>query len=351
MSTHRLNGSRARTRGKDRISPRVRVVGWPALLVMLFSTANWAQDVDSSLQTDAANAPNWPFTNSAAGHGLVSIEYGRAFYHGDYGGPAGINSGQVQYQSASLLASYFVTDHWEIHADIPFVMGKSDGLQVHPQLPCPPPGGTLGNCVPAHVDNGQYHGTWTDWDVGVQYHAVLGDNYDVIPMLDVYVPSHNYAYYGGAAPGQRITRTAVGVGLQHQFDFSNFYYTLQYQYVLKPEFLGFNSNYSELAADLGYFINANVGIRLITDTKIGGGLDDSELNASIGTPEGPDFNQSALWPLHDKVREQNHIDVGVGVDWALDPRDTLSFSALRSVWGQSNARLQNGIGLKFAHGF
>ena len=321
------------------------------LLIMLCSTPAWAKNVDSAQPTDADNPPSAPFTSSAAGHGSVSIEYGRAFYHGDYGGPAGINSGQVQFQSVSLLASYFVTDHWEIHVDIPFVMGKSDGQQVHPQLPCPPPGGTLANCTPTHVDDGRYHGTWTDWDVGVQYHAVIGDNYYVIPMLDVYVPSHNYAYYGGAAPGQRVARTAAGIGLQHQFDFSNFYYTLQYQYVIKPRFIGFNSNYNELAADLGYFINPKLGVRLITDTKIGDGLDDSELNASIRTPEGPDFNQGSLWPLHDKVRKQNHIDVGFGVDWTLDQRDTLSFSALRSVWGQSNARLQNGIGLKFAHGF
>lgn len=300
---------------------------------------------------DATLASGTAAQSSEAGHGSVSIEYGRAFYHGDYGGPADINSGQVQFQSLYLTGSYFVSNHWEIHVAIPFVRGKSDGLQVHPQLPCPPPGGTLANCVPTRVDDGHYHGTWTDWDAGIAYHAVIGDDYYVTPALDIYVPSHNYAYYGGAAPGQRVTRFGIGVGLQHQFSFSNFYYTLQYQYVIKPHFMGINSNYHELAADLGYFINPKLGVRLITDTKIGNGLDDAELNASIGTPYGPDFNQGSLWPMHDKVRRQNHFDLGLGLDWNVDARDTLSLALMRSTWGQDNARLQSGLSAKFAHGF
>ncbi|MEO7323449.1 MAG: hypothetical protein ABIW82_01325 [Dokdonella sp.] len=351
MSTLRPNAASAKAPRNSR--GRMRYLGavWQMLLVVLCPTSAWAQNIDSAEPTEADNPSNALLNTSSAGHGSVSIEYGRAFYHGDYGGPAGIDSGQVQFHSVSLLASYFVTEQWAIHVAIPFVRGKSGGDQVHPQLPCPPPGGTLADCVPTRVDDGRYHGTWADWDVGVQYHAVIGNNYSVIPMLDVYVPSHNYAYYGSAVPGQRVARIALGIGLQHQFDFSNFYYTLQYQYVIKPRIIGFNSNYNELAADLGYFINPKLGVRLITDTKIGGGLGDSELNASLNTPEGPDFNQDPLWPLHDKVREQNHFNVGFGVDWTFDPRDTLSFSVLRSGWGQSNARLQNGIGLKLEHSF
>lgn len=307
-------------------------------------TAVHAQDTGFSNLTLPAQASN-------AGHGSVSIGYSRPFYHGDYGGPAGINSGQVQFQVITLAASYFLTDHWEVRASIPFVRGKSDGLQKHFQLPCPPPGGNLGQCVPTRVDDGNYHGTWADWDFGIGYYTVIGDNYYVMPTFDVYIPSHNYAYYGAAIVGERVTRYGIGVQLQHQFDYSNFYYTVEYQYVIKPTFLGINSNYNELAIDVGYFINPKLGVRLITDAKIGSGLDDAELNASIATPEGPDFNQGDLWPIHDKMRKQNHFNVGFALDYALSARNAVTFAALRSVWGQSNARLQNGIALTLIHGF
>lgn len=307
----------------------------------------------------AANAQDTGFSNitlsaqqaSNAGHGSVSIGYSRPFYHGDYGGPAGINSGQVQFQVITLSASYFISDHWEVRASLPFVRGKSDGLQQHMQLPCPPPEGTLAQCAPVRVDDGQYHGTWADWDFGLGYYTMIGDNYYVTPTFDVYIPSHNYAYYGAAIVGERVAHYGIGVQLQHQFDFSNFYYTVVYQYVVKPVILGFNSNYSELAIDLGYFVNPKLGVRFITDTKVGSGLDDAELNGSIGTPEGPDFNQGTLWPIHDKIRKQDHINVGFAVDYALGAHNELTFAALRSVWGKSNARLQNGISLTLIHGF
>lgn len=316
-----------------------------ACVAMLPFTAVNAQDTGFGNLT-------LPTQTSNAGHGSFSIGYSRPFYHGDYGGPAGINSGQVQFQVATLSASYFLTDHWEVRASIPFVRGKSDGLQQHFQLPCPPPGGNLGQCVPTRVDDGHYHGTWADWDFGLGYFTVIGDNYYVTPTLDVYIPSHNYPYYGAAIVGQRVTHYGIGVQLQHQFDFSNFYYTVVYQYVIKPVIHGFNSNYNELAIDVGYFINPKLGVRLITDTKIGNGLDDTELNASIATPDGPpDFNQGTLWPIHDKIRKQDHAIVGFAVDYALSARNEMTFSALRSIWGRDNARLQNGIALTLTHGF
>lgn len=318
-----------------------------ACAAAIVAAAAHAQDAGS----DGGGGVPPPQSTSSAGHGSVSVAYSRAFYHGDYGGPAGINSGQVQFQSASLEVDYFVTDHWQIRASIPFVRGKSDGLQVHPQLPCPPPGGTLANCVPTHVDDGHYHGSWVDWDLGVSYNFEFGNHYEAAPTLDIYIPSHNYPYYGGAVAGERVTHYGVGIQLQHQFDFSNFYYTLQYQYVVKPVIMGFNSNYNELAADLGYFISPKVDLRLITDTKIGKGLTDEELNASIATPEGPNFSQSPIWPLHDKVRKQDHVNVGLGIDCNLGKNDSLTFVLMRSVWGESNARLQNGETVEYTRHF
>lgn len=289
----------------------------------------------------------WPASESAAGHGSWSVEYAHSLDHGDYQGPAGVDSGQVQFQSIILAGSYFVTDHWEVRASIPYARAKADGLQQHVQLPCPPPGGTDADCSVTHVDNGDYHGTWTDWDLGLNYHTTIADNYFLTPSFDVYVPSHNYAYYGSAVVGQRVTKYGIGILLEHQLAFSDFYYSVDYQYVFKPRILGINSNYSELAVNLGYFVTPKLGLRLITDLKVGGGVSDAQIGAAIG--DG-DFN-NPLWRLHDKIRLQNHAIAGIGADYTINDKYLLSTSVLHSFWGQSNGILKYGLDVKLTRLF
>jgi len=303
----------------------------------------WSQTASDTRSVDTTLKPESEFD---AGHGSFSIEYSHPFDHGDYQGPAGVDSGQVQFQTVTLGSSYFVADNWEVRASIPFSRAKAGGMQQHPKLPlqC---NADMTVCAVTFVDNGNYHSTWADWDIGVTYHTIVGHNYYLKPSFDVYVPSHNYPFYGSAVVGQRETRYGIGIGLEHQFDFSNFYYTAEYQYVIKPRTLGIDSNYNDFAFDLGYFINPRLGLRLITDIKFGHGLTDADIGAAAAQ-DGPD---SPVFRLHDKFRLQNHANVGVGVDYSLNDRYSLAFSTLTSVWGQSNARLAYGIDLKLTRSF
>ncbi|MGH8041915.1 MAG: hypothetical protein ACREPN_07725 [Rudaea sp.] len=311
------------------------------------ATPAWTQDVSPATQAGTDNQPAAVATEFVAGHGSWSIEYAHTFDHGDYQGPAGADSGQVQFQSIILAGDYFVADRWEVRASIPYARAKAEGMQKHPQLPCPPPGGTDADCGVTHVDNGDYHGTWADWDFGLSYHATIADNYFLAPSFDVYVPSHNYAYYGSGVIGQRVTKYGIGILLEHQLAFSEFYYTVDYQYIIKPRILGIDSNYNELAIDLGYFVTPKLGLRLITDFKVGHGVSDDQIGAAI--PDG-DFN-IPLWRLHDKVRLQNHANAGVGVDYVINDRYLLSTSLLHSFWGQSNSILKYGLDLKLTRSF
>lgn len=330
---------------RSRTEITIRVIAAQFALAAALTRSAWSQSDDQpGIGGDIASTGK----EYSAGHGSFSIEYARPFFHGDYQGPAGVDSGQVQFQTITLATNYFVADGWEVRASIPFSRAKSDGMQQHPQLPCPPSGGTFADCVPTLVDNGNYHGTWADWDFGISYHTIVGDNYYLSPALDVYIPSHNYAFYGSAVVGQRVTKYGIGIELERQFDFSNFYYTAAYQYVIKPRILDRNSDYNDFAFDLGYFVTPRLGLRLITDVKIGHGLDDADLNASVAA-DG--FNGSPLWPLHDKVRKQNHANVGAGADYSINDRYSVAFSTLTSVWGQSNARLANGIDFKLTRSF
>jgi hypothetical protein len=275
----------------------------------------------------------------AAGHGTIAIEYARLLDHGDYQGPAGKDTGQVSFQTVNLEASYFPADRWEVRLGIPFSRGKSAFLQQHPDLSC----AASPSCQPTHVDNGDYHGTWADWDVGASYHAVAGESYYLTPSLDIYVPSHNYAYYGAAVAGQRVVKYGLGISLQHQLDFSNFYYSAHYQYVVKPRTLGIDSNYSEFGFDVGYFITPRLGIRALIDFKIGHGYTDDQIFAACCS--------SSVFAEHDRFRLQNHAVGGAAVDYSVNDRYAVSATLLHSFWGQSNAILAYGAYLKLTRSF
>lgn len=330
---------------RSKIAVTLRIIVAQFALAAVLTKSAWSQSDEQFGIGDDITPPGKEFR---AGHGSFSIEYSRPFDHGDYQGPAGVDSGQVQFQTITLEGSYFVADNWEVRASIPFSRAKADGMQQHPKLPsqC---NADFTVCAITFVDNGNYHSTWANWDFGVTYHTIIGDNYHLAPALDVYVPSHNYPFYGSAVVGQRETQYGISIELEHQFDFSNFYYTVAYQYVIKPRTLGIDSNYNDFAFDLGYFINPRLGIRLITDTRIGHGLTDADVGASFKTYGGIDNNP--VWALHDKVRLQNHANVGMGIDYAINDRYSAAFSTLTSVWGQSNARLANGIDLKLTRSF
>ena len=195
-----------------------------------------------------------------------------------------------------------------------------------------------------HVDDGKYHGTWADWDFGVNYHSQIGRGYYLTSSLDVYVPSHNYQYYGSTVVGQRLTKYGVEIELDHQFDFSNFYYGAHYQYVIMPRILGFDLNYNDFGFDLGYFISPRLGVRLITDLKVGHGVPDAVINPTC-------CQATPIWEQHDRLRLQNHGSSGAGVDYAFNDRWRASATLIHSFWGQSNAALLYGVDFKLMRSF
>jgi hypothetical protein len=314
------------------IGALVRSVSLMFLLVAASSACS--QTGIDDLSTDTILTPGADF---GAGHGSLSIDYSHPFFHGDYVGPAAKDSGQVSFQTVDLEAAYFVADRWELRLGLPFSRAKYSGNFAHPQLPCPP------NCAPVFVDNGDYHSSWVDWDAGVSYHAVVGDNYYVTPSADLYVPSNNYQYYGSAVVGQRLTKFGTGVLVQHQLDFSDLYFAGHFQYVFMPKTLGINADYYDFGFDFGYFINPQVGIRAVSDVKIGYGHTDNQINASCCS--GP------LWALHDKFRMQDHANIGGAIDYTFNDSYLLSATLTRSIWGLGNAVLVYDIDLKLTRSF
>jgi hypothetical protein len=302
--------------------------------------------VTSAGATDSeyeAQTPSPSNMESPVGHGWTSIQGQDLYAHGDYNGPAGANSGNVRFYSIQLNAAYFVANHWDIHVGIPYITSQYTGQFGHPQLPCPP------NCAPTEIDNGRYHGYWQDWDAGIRYHADI-NGYEIAPSLDVYIPSNNYPFYGSASIGERTRRVGLGFELSHQIAFSNVFYVGHYQYVLNQHVLGINNNYNTFGLDLGYFLTQHLSVRAISDVKLGNGYDDMQIIPYAPGPGAPTNGANPIWELHDKFRLQEHADIGATCDYVFG-LNMLSFTAARSVWGNSDTRLTYAVAVMLTRSF
>jgi hypothetical protein len=275
-----------------------------------------------------------------AGHGSIGIEFQHAYYHGDFDGPAnsGSNAGNIHFFIYALQASYFVADGWEAFAVLPYVAGNYHGNYPHPILACLQPGGPP--CAPVRTDNGSTHGTLQDWNVGARYHFEY-DGYYVAPVAELVIPSHNYPYYG-VGFGERNTQLGLGLDLTHQFDFSDFYYRAHTEYFFNQHRLGIDNDYYTFGLDLGYFVSPSLGVRALTDVRLGNGLTDAE----IGPPR-PD----PIFIYHDKFRLQEHGLVGAAADYRFAGSYALQVTLEHAVWGRSNGDMKFGLDLKLTRSF
>ncbi len=315
-----------------------------AAIAMLFAAVLPAPARATDNEQEAADEQPAPMF--AEGHGSVSIGLQQIYSHGDYDGPAhpSSSSGNVHFDSMEFDASYFVADHWEIRAGIPYITSKYTGNYAHPQLPCPP------NCEPTKIDDGSYNGFWQDWNAGVTYHQDI-DGYNIAPSFDLYVPSNNYPFYGAAGIGQRTRRIGLGFELSHQLELSNFYYDAHVQYIFNQHVLNINNNYYTTALNVGYFFSPALSVRGIADVKLGNGYDDAQIGQYAPGPTATTDGANPYWELHDKFRLEEHADIGAGLDCAIASNYLLSVTVAHSVWGRANARLTYDLGLRLTRNF
>jgi hypothetical protein len=265
---------------------------------------------------------------TAKGHGSISIGYQNTYINGMFlpvpGGEAPI--GSVRVQSLSFDLDYFFADRWSAHLGIPFIESRYSGDSPHCITTAPPQ--CRGAAVPAQphpesqfLDDGSYHGTWQDWNIGLAYHWNAGD-YLITPSITAYVPSHHYTFFAQAAPGQDLRKLEVAIDLAHQFELSNVYYRVRLGRVFAEKTLGQSINHNKLDLELGYFLNDAWTVKAFAVGKKGDGY------------TGDYDPTTELWYHHDQRAQHNYANLGAGFDYHLNDKYTLSATIQRLVWGQ-----------------
>jgi hypothetical protein len=289
--------------------------------------------------SDAAPPPMTPIDEtlqgSGKGHGAISLGFQDTLVTGFKlsDGTTDRGFGNDRLRAVQIDLDYFIADQWSVHAGIPFGSNRYRGAEPHCPTTAPPQCANIPALSPPHpesqfLDDGQYHGTWQDWILGVSYHGNV-NGYLLTPSFTAYVPSHDYVHFAEAAVGQDIWRVEPSIELAHQFDFTEWYYRVRYGYNYTEKILNTRVNHHRLDLELGYFLNEKVSLRTFAIGKKGQGYTAFEL-----APLTEGFTND-LWFHHDQISVHNYAAAGVGADYRLGNRYTVSASVQKMIWGQT----------------
>jgi len=266
--------------------------------------------------------------DSAKGHGSVSIGYQDTFVNGMLLGGKPTDIGTVRIHAIDLDIDYNIADAWSVHAGIPFISSRfhdSGPNHTHNPERLDPP-----HPESAYLDNSpDYHSTFQDFSLGTSYRTHI-DTYFITPSITARIPSHDYTFFANSAVGQDLKKLELAVSLEHQFDFTEIYYRARYAYVWAEKTLGISIDHSLLDLELGYFLNPRCSVKVFSLGKFGGGLQANQVN-----PLTTDNFTNSIWYHHDQISAHEYVNLGVGLDYNLGDKYTLSASAQKLVWGNT----------------
>ena len=258
----------------------------------------------------------------AKGEGAVAVAFQSINVKKHLATTTPVDAGPIQTNVLLTDVTYGLTDKIAVDLALPLVTSKYTGDRPH--------AGT-------DIDDGTYRSTFTDLRFALRYNLTR-DSAVVTPYIGTVVPSHSYAFYGHAAPGQRLREVQVGVYAAKLLDrgLPGLFISGRYGYGFVEKVLDISHNRSMADLEVGYFFTSR--FRAFTMTNAGythGGVDFPS-NGPAGLP--PEYRF-----VHDQIQKVHHLDVGGGASYSIsDSLDVFgSFSKL--VAGRNGHALNRGI--------
>ncbi|CAN5672334.1 hypothetical protein BH23PSE2_BH23PSE2_08770 [soil metagenome] len=226
-------------------------------------------------------------------------------------------------RSMTVAVDYRLDERWSVNASLPFISKRAvNDIGAHnPALLAQP------RTDSQFLDDGRYHGTWQDWQLGVTYHTRLG-GFNVRPHAVLVYPSHDYTFFASAAPGQRLKRLRLGFDASRRLGRSNFHYSAGYSYELVEKVLGYDFDKHYVRLSGRYDLSPQWSVNVFASGRRAQGLDPSVFfrERALG---------SELWYQHDRLLRQNYGFAGVGATWRFDETWAISASTSQMVWGDT----------------
>jgi hypothetical protein len=271
----------------------------------------------------AAIVVGWASTASAEGadteahRAVMSLSYQYSLEQNLIASHFVIPTQPITGKSLDLAIDYALNDHWTVTAALLWIEKKVfDPFRSHDPLRMIPP-----HTEADFVDDGQFHGYLQDLRVGATYLALV-DPIVVEPYVTATTPASQYPFFANAGIGTRVRRLEVGSTIGYRPPFLPWYFSLRVGYSYAHKVLGFDVDASRVDGEAVYFVNPRISIKTFFSSKNGQGV------VLPVTPPAPDFT-SEFWYQHDRFIRHNYITNGVGMDWKIDNRNSLSMSWIR----------------------
>ena len=294
----------------------------------------------------------------AKGTGALGVSYQYAVDHTHLDGNGDeFSPGNMGSHSLQLRVDYGLTDRLGVQFTAPFISKRYIGAGPHNPDPFNPHA-QAGHAGPAHegpheetiarLDDGDWHGGWQDFGVGLRFRWIeprAGQPWGVTPFASYQWPSHDYTYFAHAALGSRQKRLSLGATAGRQFGprFQKLFVQGQYSYTFVEEVLDIRPNYSSLNLDLGWHFTPRFSARaMLMLRKTHDGLD---------IPFDFPSRTTELFLHHDQIQRVDYVNWGVGANYALGDRYSLSANWYTTLWGENGHKVHNAVGLGITRKF
>ncbi len=303
-----------------------------ALRVVLRLTAALAVSLIGAARAASAQAFVPP-----AGEGNVTVSYQnlRSDGHLDLNGDRMIgDSAHDPTQSHVIVmeTEFGLTDRFAISGSLPYIRSTYEGTFPHHV------GGITGPVQ--EWDDGQPHGTFQDFHLGVRY-SLTQRRVAITPSLDVVIPSHHYASLAHAAVGKdlRTLGVAANVGAFLDAWLPRLFFQTQVSHAWAQEVLGIRPNRSRVDGELGYFITTRLSVRVLEGYQVTHrGIDllsfTPMTDGLIHGHEDIEFT-GEYKRNHDRLQRANYLSFGGGVGFTVNDSLEIFVDAAKTVWGEN----------------
>jgi hypothetical protein len=243
------------------------------------------------------------------------------------------DGGRIRMNVVVFGLNYSFTDRLAASASIPYASARYDGKTPHAGA----------------VDNGEYHGGFTDLRLDLRYN-LLQSPAVVTPFVAAIIPTRDYPTFAHAALSSGLEQYLVGVTIGRRLDpiLEAGFAQLRYSYAFAEKVLGVSHDRSNVDLEVGYFLTPSLGISVTGSyQKTHGGI---EL-ALPGTPASAAFRLTPYFVHHDQLAQSNFVNVGGIVSYALTGTVDVFASYQTMVWGRSVHAIQPGLAFGLNWGF
>ena len=256
------------------------------------------------------------------------------------------DAGTTDSHALQLSGFYSLNEKWTIYGSIAYVQKRlvdPTGFGTHNPLvdfwQYTPPDLRF-------IDDGDYHGGFQDFSIGVQYLALDGP-LRITPFVSFGTPVSDYPIYGGAVIGRGLNELHLGASLDFTPYFSDWVFQAELSYAISEKVVGVDLNYWLMHLSTSYFVTPRFAPRVfLTGRRAPNALSYPE----DFEPYEEKYDNENGW-RHDQTLKHEYINAGIGFDFNVNERNGISATYYRTIDADNLLEVDKAFNVGFTRRF